>query len=90
MFSKKSIYPHYRVVQLHHLLIQLPLQRRLLLVVEQQLIEHNMLDNTKHLHLKVVLVVVVVVVVAVVVVDDENQLVGLLIVVEFVVLFEPK
>jgi hypothetical protein len=91
MFSKKSIYPHYRVVQLHHLLIQLPLQRRLLLVVEQQLIEHNMLDNTKHLHLKVVLVVVVVVVVVVaVVVDDENQLVGLLIVVEFVVLFEPK
>jgi hypothetical protein len=94
MFSKKSIYPHYRVVQLHHLLIQLPLQRRLLLVVEQQLIEHNMLDNTKHLHLKVVLVVVVVVVVVAVavavVVDDENQLVGLLIVVEFVVLFEPK
>ncbi len=53
-----------------------------------------MLDNTKHLHLKVVLVVVVVVVVVAVavavVVDDENQLVGLLIVVEFVVLFEPK
>ncbi len=68
------------------MVLKQPLQ---LLVVEQQLIEHNMLDNTKHLHLKVVLVVVVVVVVAVVV-DDENQLVGLLIVVEFVVLFEPK
>jgi hypothetical protein len=57
MFLKKAIYLHYPVVQLHHLLIQLPLQRLLLLVVEQQLIEHNMLDNTKHLHLKFVLVV---------------------------------
>jgi len=40
-----------------------------------------MLDNTKHLHRKFVLVVVD---------DDENQVVELLIVVEFVVLFEPK
>jgi hypothetical protein len=67
-----SIYHPYRVVQLHHWLIQL-LQLRLLLlpVVEQQLIEHNMLDNTKHWHQKFVLVVVVAVAV------DENQLVEL-------------
>jgi hypothetical protein len=70
-----SIYHPYRVVQLRHWLIQL-LQLRLLLVVEQQLIEHNMLDNTKHWHQKFVAVVVLVVVVAVVVVD-ENQLVEL-------------
>jgi hypothetical protein len=84
MFSKKNkvIYRHCLVVRLHQLLIQLQLQRQqLLLVVEQQLIEHNMLDNTKHLHRKFVLVVVD---------DDENQVVELLIVVEFVVLFEPK
>jgi hypothetical protein len=31
-----------------------------LLVVEQQLIEHNMLDNTKQLHQEFVVVVVVV------------------------------
>jgi hypothetical protein len=51
------------VVQPHHLLIRLQQLQRQLLVVEQQLIEYNMLDNTKHLHLKFVLVVVVVVVV---------------------------
>jgi hypothetical protein len=80
---RKVISRYYQVVLQHHLLNQMhQLQQPLLrLVVEQQLIEHNMLDNTKHLRLKFVLVVVV---------DDENQLVALLIVVEFVVLFESK
>jgi hypothetical protein len=50
------------------------LQLLLLLVVEQQLIEHNMLDNTKQLHQEVDFV--------------ENQVVELLI--EVVVLFDPK
>ncbi len=55
-----------------------------------------MLDNTKHLHQKVVLAaaaavaVAVAVAVVVVVVDDDDQLVELLIEAEFVVLFEPK
>jgi hypothetical protein len=84
------------VVQHRHLLIQLQLRRLPPLVVEQQLIEHNMLDNTKHLHQKVVLAaaaavaVAVAVAVVVVVVDDDDQLVELLIEAEFVVLFEPK
>jgi hypothetical protein len=53
--------------------LQQPLLR---LVVEQQLIEHNMLDNTKQLHQEVHFVV-------------ENQVVELLIELEVVVLFDP-
>jgi hypothetical protein len=81
MISEKAICHHYWVVQHHYLLIQLQLQQRLLLlVVEQPLIEHNMLDNTKHLHPKFVFVVV----------DGEDPPVELLVVVVFVVLSEPK
>jgi hypothetical protein len=64
------IYRYYQVVLQHQL--QQPL---LLLVVEQQRIEHNMLDNTKQLHQEVDFV--------------EYQVVELLTEVEVVVLLDP-
>jgi hypothetical protein len=64
---RKVIYHDYQVVLQHHLLNQL------LLVVEQQLTEHNMLDSTKQLRQEVDFVVV------------ENLVVELLIVIEAVV-----
>ena len=81
MILRTVIYRYYWVERHHYLSIQLQLLQQLLLpVVEQQLTEHNMPDNTKHLHPEFAFVVVV----------DENQLEELLIEVEFVVLFEPK
>jgi hypothetical protein len=75
---RKVISRYYQVVLQHHLLNQMhQLQQPLLrLVVEQQLIEHNMLDNTKQLHQEVHFVV-------------ENQVVELLIELEVVVPFDP-
>ena len=57
---RKKIYRYYQAVLQHHWMNQLrpPLQLlRLVVVVEQQLIEHNMLDNTKQLHQEVHFVV---------------------------------
>jgi predicted alpha/beta hydrolase family esterase len=71
------IYRDYQVVLQHHWLNHWQQRQRLLLVVEQQLIEHSMLDNTKQLHQKVDFV--------------ENQVVELLIEVELVAaLLDPR
>jgi CO dehydrogenase/acetyl-CoA synthase epsilon subunit len=70
------IYRYHQVVLQPHLLIHLQQRlRQLLLVVEQRLIEHNMLDNTKQLHQEFEFVVV-------------DRIVELLF--EVVVLFDPK
>jgi len=69
------------MVQQRYWLNQMQQLLQLLLVVEQQLIEHNMLDNTKQLHQEVHFVVAVVVGI---------QVVELLIAVEVVGLLDPK